>query len=188
MDLVLAEYPDAEEVPSYFVRQAAYGGNPVTQRSLDNVPAIWSTANNPRWAEFVAQGVPAPFLAGKELIHSIGHGQGGIPGFGGLTEWLFLGDLCSHGVLAYPTPEELGPIIHRINAGAKGGLLLTGFIHQADPVGRPTKEETSEGFVRFYHAVETAFQTLPFTDPLASWNTVVAEHVLCKVSRLRKFL
>lgn len=176
--------------------------NAISLQSLDRsiyaADAAWEFANHPVWRALVDNGLPLGFDDARAALHKIDTtSENRISAFGTLTRYLALADLCSHGVVSLPTAEDMGYTVASLASGAHDGLSVCGLLpariktkHSKKGKGKEVpgvgKEQVKDAFVVFYERVR---DELAQTDlPVHVWNTVVAEHTLCKILRLQKLL
>ncbi|KAI0693169.1 hypothetical protein BC835DRAFT_1416096 [Cytidiella melzeri] len=99
---------------SFFCNKQAFSRRPLKQRVLANKAKIWDVAQKCSWEhrDAVAFGPTWSWLLKLK----------GLPGFGKLTKYLLLADLCGASAVHRPTVEEMGSVIHTLNTGAIDGL------------------------------------------------------------------
>lgn len=107
------------------------------------------------------------------------HDELTIPGFGALTQYLVAADFSCSGAIAMPSTQEIGDVIATMQLGGLSGLRILGYLSAA---GKHPKAEVVSAFEAFYQDVGGVLGLNEQRD--FGWNTIVAEHTLCKVKRL----
>lgn len=106
-----------------------------------------------------------------------------LPAMGDLSIYLFVADLYAAGLLTLPTPEDLGVMIAALNSGAIKGLKALGYLPADFRLIVTTRPAVIAAFQEFYQDVEQMLtaeerENMP-------WNPIVAEHSLCKLTRMQ---
>lgn len=86
------------------------------------------------------------------------------------------------GYLDEPSIDEIGVIIHKVNAGAIAGLVHMGFLSQPGPGGRHRLDIVQDAFARYYRWSCAVIS--PADRARWRWNVLTAECYLCKDSWL----
>ena len=87
-----------------------------------------------------------------------------------------------------PTIEEMGMIIARLDRGGISGLRCANLLPKKD-LHNPSVKEVQDAFKIFYNQVKESLESEPKLCYLKDqWNTVVAEHSLCKWARLESVI
>lgn len=174
----------------WFCNKRAFGGQAIGARDISNATVLWEVASDPgRWSSLRPDGTPMTFADGLSTLQQLSTPQTPIPGFGALTSYLTLADMCSHGIVAMPSPIQMGEKIYQINKGALAGLKHLGYLGQDGKRKRTkgmAKTTVVAAFELFYNHITDALSAQEARD--MGWNTLVAEHVLCKVVRLKTYL
>lgn len=98
-----------------------------------------------------------------------------LPDVGTLNIYLLIADMYAAGLVTAPTFDDMDAVLCALNAGGLKGLQVLGYLFGSS---KPTVSDASSAFKAFYKDIESQLkpneiQTLP-------WNTVIAEHSLCK--------
>lgn len=179
IEAVKTRLPGHDE--DFYCNTFALGHNKVKERTLANARSIWEASQSSKWTEF-CQDLPLSF---RDCFKKIGdlHPQGGskIPGLGILTQYLVCTDLVYSGAVAMPSAEEIGQRIYQLGKGGLRGLQFLGYCDKS-----PSEEGATAAFVQFVRDIEEALSVEEKTE--MGWDVLVAEHCLCKISRLKHHL
>ncbi|VDB90193.1 unnamed protein product [Peniophora sp. CBMAI 1063] len=178
---VAKQSPQAKQA-SFFVCDRVYGQN--FNRSLDEAAPIWAACE---WPEEIARS--RHFVTFWRALH---HGVGKtrrykVPNVGPLIALLIAGDYYMNGHLDEPSTEDMGLMIHKVNAGGVRGLAHLGFLSQdeADSRGRYRLDLVQDAFDRYYR---WSLACIPAEDRTRwRWDVITAENHLCKDSRLKDY-
>ncbi|KAI0349265.1 hypothetical protein OH77DRAFT_1322370 [Trametes cingulata] len=152
--------------PGYFCNKSAYGTYS-EQRSESNMARYFELEQ--AWKTAFPSSQPVPYSEAFTWMNR--H----LPGIGKLTAALCASDMVYAGRVQMPSPEEMGTIVRRIDAGAKKALSNFGLV--------PGKKAsmTVSAFCSLYQAVRDALteeqRNLMIFDP------IMFEHLLCKWTR-----
>lgn len=80
-----------------------------------------------------------------------------------------------------PSAEEIGQRIYQLGKGGLRGLQFLGYCDKS-----PSEEGATAAFVQFVRDIEEALSVEEKTE--MGWDVLVAEHCLCKISRLKHHL
>ncbi|KAF8949810.1 hypothetical protein BDZ97DRAFT_1934993 [Flammula alnicola] len=144
--------------PQYFCNPSAYGRyNP--RRSTSFVDDYWKLLQIHRWPALDDAGL-IPFMVCFRFFKPANK-KSRFPEIGDLTAYLLTADYVYAGVVAKPTLEEMGTIIHIINKGAVKaletvGLLSTRLTTQGGNRVTSTVEECTEAFRRSHDLVASS--------------------------------
>lgn len=100
-------------------------------------------------------------------------------GVGPLCVYQLLADMHAAGLVDAPSVEQIGRLVGELAAGGKAGLVAAGYC-----AGSSSGREVAAAFVKFYGDVLAAL-TQEQADRL-QWTPIVAEHTLCKLTRMLK--
>ena len=81
-----------------------------------------------------------------------------------------------------PTVEEMGRTIHALKKGGLKGLQFLGYCNSPSP----DADHTVQGFVAFYQDVTSSLTDAEKEE--MTWDVIMAEHTLCKITRVKKYL
>lgn len=100
---------------------------------------------------------------------------------GNLNMYLIVANMYPAGLVQLLTFENMGAILCILKAGGIKGLSHLGYL---STFSKPTVHQAVSAFQKYYEDVKSwltpdEVQNLP-------WNTIVAEHTLCKYSRMFK--
>ncbi len=162
---------------AFFCNKQALSQRPITERSTKAAKNYWDLAK-----VFPLNGLSdraAKFEDMRQKLDKAAN-QMKIAGFGKLSKFLTLVDMCVTGVVEKPTAEEMGRYIYQLNAGGKAGLVLLGFLENR--VEKHTEDEVVQAFIDYF---EVASNTMTIEErEERSWDTLVGEHTLCKLKRM----
>ena len=168
------------ELQPFFCNKRPFGGQPIHNRSVNNVSKIWKAADatSSAWADLWRDEKSPDFHDIRQFIRNLQR-TNPLPGFGPLNQYLVAADICSSGIATMPTPREVANEILDLNAGALSGLCLLKYAESNTDV-----DSIRDAFQTFYNDV---FDILAAKHParICAWNPIVAEHMLCKAKRLR---
>lgn len=172
--------------PSFYCNPFAIAKQPSNNRDFDNFYIYSDTALASDWSTFVnnkaLENGKLSVLAVIQWIRNVKTKQP-IPDFGDLSQYLLTADLCSIGLCQIPSPEEMGLIIHQLNRGAISGLKVLRYLSDL-PNSQLSAAGIQTAFLSFYQDVD---QLLSDDQKINMWwNSVTAEHSLCKISRMKK--
>jgi hypothetical protein len=158
----------------YVCKTNAYGASS-RARTVENASAYWDAANNRNlqfWDNKKGNGSHQAIkpLSFVEFFNKINQ----LPAFGPLTSYLLSVDYAVAKVIAQPTPDEVGKIIHKIDGGGKAGLKLLGY-------SCVTESQTSAAFVEVMDALQVFFTMEE--QAKADFGLFFVEHALCKLKR-----
>ena len=102
-----------------------------------------------------------------------------LPGCGPLGMYMLIADMHAAGLVSAPLTENMGSVLLQLNAGGLKGLRLLKYLPRN---GGSSSQNVSAAFKKFYDDVHDALTPEERVD--FSWNTVVAEHTLCKYLRM----
>ncbi|KAF8949685.1 hypothetical protein BDZ97DRAFT_1935102 [Flammula alnicola] len=169
--------------PQYFCNPSAYGRyNP--RRSTSFVDDYWKLLQIHRWPALDDAGL-IPFMVCFRFFKPANK-KSRFPEIGDLTAYLLTADYIYAGVVAKPTLEEMGTIIHIINKGAVKaletvGLLSTRLTTQGGNRVTSTVEECTEAFRRSHDLVASSAPEQ--RRAAVGLDYIVTENTLCKFSR-----
>ena len=182
-------------------------------RVVGNAALYWEAAANAEWPTLFTEGratFKECFAALETLAYETESGSKKTPPLlrGTLSRYLICTDLVYAGAIAMPTVNSEAELIHELNSGAIKGLRFLGYCpperleDTVRPKGKsgealqnntkkprkarpPTREAVLVGFQNFYEDVDSMLTEEEKKS--MGWDVLVAEHTLCKVSRLTKF-
>ena len=167
-------YPGIEDTE--LCNAKAYTRRPLRDRSLQAKDHFWKTAKECSWNTDRM----LSFSDGWEWLTKMKSGSS-MPGAGKLSLYLLLADMACAGLVAMPTVQEMGSMIHKLQSGALAGLRVAGYL-PADSGTVLTDVQTA--FEAFYNDIEQLREEAD----LWEWDTLTAEHTLCKIKRLTKLI
>lgn len=85
-----------------------------------------------------------------------------------------------HGLCNSPSKDDVGRWFAKLNAGGHPGLVQTGYLDVND------EDSIVQAFRRYY--LETSEAMGEEQKRAVAWSPVTAEHLLCKLGHMRKFL
>lgn len=177
-------FPHESQKEDFFCNRQALSRQNITHRTLEQSKQFWKAARKDK--PWVDAGTDIPtFDEARKAVRTLGVGIGG---FGTLCQYLTLADLAESGVIRQPTTTNIGEFIATINAGAISGLRLLRYLPRKDPAIPPKKKqpvsriESKAAFQEFYRDISN--ELLTAEKKAMQWNPVMAEHTLCKISRL----
>lgn len=175
-------YVEPSRVEEFFCNQNAFGQQHATPRHVQDCRLLWDVATSSDiYALHSFVGAPAPFAVVLQLLRHL-HDSRGLLGMGLRGVYLTTVDLCLAGLTHLPSPTEMGSIIHEYSPGAKAGLAAFGLLHaEADSV-----EEVEIAFMLFYRGVKDKLGVKKVD--LYEWTTVSAEHALCSIDKLSRYV
>ncbi|KAI0043096.1 hypothetical protein FA95DRAFT_1609674 [Auriscalpium vulgare] len=158
---------------SYFFDPRCYGA--AMHKQVSNAEKLWTAtaSRNP----LSPTSPPLPFRAFYAQVIK-------KPGFfnvGPLIGYLLTADYVHAGAVVMPSIDEMGTIIDVNGLGSLRGLQLLHLCNR-----NPSRQEVLVAFRHFFTVVSdglTAEQRLHM-----GWDVITAEHFLCKISRLKKFM
>lgn len=162
---------------AYFCNQKALSRQTIKGRKTKNAAKFWTLAASCE-VEALAN-APARFEDMRKKIEKEANADK-VPGFGKLSRYLTLADMCMTGLVEMPSDEEVGTCIYRLKAGGAKGLELLGYLDNA--AEKHTEAEVRTAFQEYYRAVSRELE--PDERESMGWNPIVGEHTLCKVKRL----
>ena len=91
--------------------------------------------------------------------------------------------MCAAKLVTMPTVEEMGKIIRENRSGALKGLATLHYLQcKIEKVKNASKDQVCAAFSRFFADVSDDLSIEEKTQ--MSWNTITAEHSLCKLTRM----
>ena len=186
MDYIAHAYPEASNKESFFCNKKAFSGQTLHTRSIHSVDKCWKLATHKDFEVLLTSNNNCiPWKSARLTLASLKE-KLKVPGLGALTQYLVLADLCCHGVVTMPSVEEMGIAIRRLNAGAMKGLRCCALLPKDDSL-ELNEAQVVQAFTYFYEQVDKGLKESDMEmNRYNSWNTVVAEHTLCKIHRLQK--
>lgn len=153
-------------------------GNPIAGRTTERASDYWEVAMAasfpwPPARQFAAahNGVR---LFKRSLPASEKHLWAGV---GDLSMFMLVLDMHFAGLIDAPTLDDITDVVSTLQKGASFGLRDLGYVNAT-----PTRAEIAAAFQQFFYDIDTIL-----TDEQQSaigWSPVVAEHTLCKFSRM----
>ena len=199
--------------PKFFCDPNAFGRQWQGGRVVENASLYWETTSGGDWEKLFPNGAPAVFEECFAALENMSYqGPNDVtkksPPLirGVLSRYLICTDLVYAGAISIPSVDEIAAFIYSLNSGAVKGLRFLGYCpmeqlediacggegkalrpetknpHKASP---PTHEEVLMGFRNFYSDVDASLSPEEKND--MGWDVLMAEHTLCKISRLKKF-
>jgi hypothetical protein len=173
-------YPDKH--PSFFCDKKAFGQT-IRDRTWDRYQDYWTISQSnafiwPPDRKFASTWRNVNHFKDKFNDPAL-HGTNLPPwrGVGKLNLYMLVADMCAAGLVDPPTVDDMAGIVVELRMGALAGLVSAGFcLRKCSPINVRT------AFVTFYHDM-----TNTLSEEQANrfnWNPIVAEHMLCKFSRL----
>ena len=107
-----------------------------------------------------------------------------LPAMGTLSIYLLIADMVAAGVVDLPTIQDSGFIINIMDAGGIKGLKSMGYLPNSFKPHTQSAQIVSAAFEEYYKNVESLL-TIEERENMP-WNTIVAEHTLCKLTRFQK--
>lgn len=163
---------------SYFCNKQALSQQPIGGRSTATATKFWKLAASISLTGLSRQ--PAKFEDMRIQLDASAEAVK-IRGFGKLSRFLTLVDMCATGIVEKPSVDEMGRCIYRLGAGAKSGLILLGYLDNTG--GKPTQDDVVQAFKCYYDAAHDITTSEDGRD-IQGWDTLVGEHSLCKIKRL----
>lgn len=160
----------------FYCNRKAYG-HLLRMRSVDNVSNLWTVSQDSTWppADF-----PLPFVDALQWILALKQ-KYGIVEFGALGQYSLVADMCGLRLVEAPTVQEMGRVIKNLNLGGIKGLCALGYLPTQST---PSMAVVVDSFSSFFTDVQSALQDHPHLHD--QWTPVIAEHTLCKVTRMIK--
>lgn len=197
--------------PDFYCNRNATGHQTQADRVIGNVSAYWSASQESEWTTHFANG-PISFAECRNLINSLRYtpdetdtakkstkGKNKKPspnaklpqcGTGLLSQYLLCTDLAYAGVIKPPSVTEIAQQIYALKSGGLNGLRLLGYCRKS--LNRPRNSSESsedmviEAFCRFFDDIDARLEDQEKEQ--MGWDPLMAEHTLCKVTRLSEFL
>ncbi|KAI0039942.1 hypothetical protein FA95DRAFT_1612179 [Auriscalpium vulgare] len=177
----------------YFVDNDIYGAH--MTRSVGDATRLWDASAAD--INFIPAG-PAPALIPfidfrAHIIRKEKRDKKTIrvyPQCGELIGYLLTADYVYAGVVTMPSVDDVGWVIHDIARGGLRGLGLMGLVEidltlkQFKKHDKPPVAVVQQAFGIFYDFVSSALT--PAQRAHMGWDVIMAEHLLCKISRLSK--
>lgn len=158
--------------PTYVCNVRAYG-QPNRGRTPDSAAGLWKASSH--WINFIDS-------KGAILLEDMYKFLIGLkaPQIGPLAAYLLAADYVYAEVVAVPTPEEMGGLIHKLGKGAVAGLQCMGML----PSGKQEFAELDvvNAFVKVHEYVLGELNKEEITQ--MGYDTIMLEHALCKFKRL----
>ncbi|KAF7789174.1 hypothetical protein EIP86_000111 [Pleurotus ostreatoroseus] len=180
MAIIQDEY-SIEDPERFFCKRNALSRKPMTGRETKTAHGYWRLAELCDVTRFDQEPAAFEAMMATLVTHDKAHK---VPGFGALSKYLTVADMCETGLVEHPTTTEMGRCVHQLNAGGTAGLKLLGYLTSGR--GKHHEFEVVEAFERFFRDVSEALE--PEEKERMEWNTIVAEHTLCKVKRLWTYI
>lgn len=172
-------------LPNNFFCNANAYGQYLKDRNEDQDGKFWELSQtivwpDPSWPDF-----PVPFMTLWNWLDEVKRKYPHLClSMGKLSRYLLVADMHAAGLVQAPSIEDSGSIINYLNTGAVKGLVMLGYLSGNLTVNGHTKQIVTAAFAQFFTEVE---QSLTVTEQAEMpWNTIVAEHTLCKFTRMRK--
>lgn len=164
---------------AFFCNKQALSQRPIKERSTKAATKFWNLSKALPLTGFSVQ--PAKFEDMRMQLEKAANNEN-IAGFGKLSRFLTLVDMCATGVVEKPSVDEMGRCIYRLDAGGKAGLELLGYLDNT--LEKPTQDEVAQAFANYF---EAASNTMTAEErEVRGWDTLVSEHTLCKLKRMWK--
>lgn len=167
----------------YICNKKAFGTN-IDRRTWDRYPDYWAVSRLekavwPPSRDFGAALRELRALKDHTKTVKTGTKTNVWDGVGPLCIYQLLADMHAAGLVDAPSAEQVGQLVAELRAGGKCGLIDAGYCFESSS-GR----EVRAAFVKFYEDVRGAL-TSEQVERL-KWTPIVAEHTLCKLSRMLK--
>lgn len=184
ISVVKTHFPN--EVPNFYCNRNAFGRQTHITRVLENAPVYWKAAKSSDWSSFT-RATPVPFNACIKLLHKLRllptmvleGGSNRVPLLGPLAQYLISTDLVYAGVVSMPSVEEIAQRIFSLKAGGLNGLKMLGYCPKSS-----SARQVIAGFKQFYE--DTGSRLSIQEKEEMGWDVIMAEHTLCKITRLKK--
>lgn len=160
----------------FFCNQQALSQQCIKGRKTTTATQFWKLAKEIKLKNSTER--PASFEDTRTTLEKAAEAEG-IAGFGKLSRFLTLADMCVTGLVEKPSVEEMGQCIHRLGAGGISGLKLLGYLDKGQ---KHTQQEVVNAFREYYEGVSDELSAQE--KKTMGWDTIVGEHTLCKVKRL----
>lgn len=103
-----------------------------------------------------------------------------FPQIGNLVAHLLAGDYAYTGKVKMPSVEEMGEVIHDVDAGGIAGLRVLGYFGKGE---KPSQSQVTAGLEDVHAFV---MSVLPRDSrEMMGYDLIMLEHALCKISRCR---
>ena len=181
----LANYHPDMSAGEFFCNKFGMGSFPISGRSVDSARTLWRATEGlkEKWSDHAVDRHPLTFEEACTLMSTI-RVEYNVQGFGALSQYLTVADMCEIGLVTMPTVDEMAVKIHSLGKGGIMGLQDLGYIPHS--IAKPSRDEVVRAFRSFWEQIENNLSIEEKTEMV--WNTVAAEHTLCKVHRLGRHL
>ncbi|KAI0750357.1 hypothetical protein BC629DRAFT_1231353 [Irpex lacteus] len=153
-------------------------GQTITQRSTSRAADYWTLSNRADFTWPPSRGFMTTWEDLHILKRSLGEENKHLwAGVGPLSTYLFVADMHFAGLLDAPEIDDIGNIIASLQKGAMAGLRKLKYLEEV-----ATRAQVVAAFRQFYEDVEGSLT--PQQQEQFSWSPIVAEHTLCKYSRM----
>lgn len=105
---------------------------------------------------------------------------------GSLLQLLVAGDLAYAGIIDMPTVEEMGILIAKVSKGAIAGLVVLQLLPTKEKGYKYPPVQVLKAFTSLYKSLQEKLTEDEWQE--MGLNTVVLEHCLCKLKRVRNLL
>ena len=164
---------------NFFCSRNALGSQTIIQRSLQNYEVCWRSAQDSEWELLNSHRHSMTWENAVKFMNDLDK-RHRVPGYGPLTRYLVLTDMVYAEVVEMPTAMEVGTVIAGMRAGSFKAMKNLGYL--VGSANALSVEQIARGFEQFYLDVASVLAA----DLVATfaWSPIIAEHTLCKVSRL----
>ena len=180
-----------DQPQDFYCNRNAFSHQTQTERVLANANQYWIAATTSDWPSHFAQETTLSFQSCMSILKKLRANGKSLRQLGLLARYLITTDLVYGGLVMQPTPEDIAPFIFDLKAGGAKGLRYLGYCSPAPKVYTtktafmPTKPDILQGFISFFEDIDSR---LSREEKIAmGWDAIMAEHALCKVSRLNAF-
>lgn len=180
-----------EQAKDFFCLRAGPGRRPQPGRVIENAEDYWEVALENNWQTAFESGSLSfcECLSIIDKFRTKKRRSKRPPQFGKLSQYLTATDLVYAGAVDMPSIEDIACQIHQLDAGGLKGLRLLGYLPPITEVELETLETTvdqvTEAFTHFFEDVSVRLNSTEKTE--MGWDVIMAEHSLCKISRLWQF-
>lgn len=163
----------------------AFEGQTQTGRVLENAALYWDVAEHCAWSKHFVGNNQLLFKECMKVLSKLKTSdKKGVPQLGPLAQFFITDDLVYAGLVTLPTPEELAPYLQKLNAGGVKGLRMLEYCSSSSCNSKPPLEKLVPAFLAFYNDIDARLSTEEKS--AMGWDTLVAEHMLCKMTRVKK--
>lgn len=163
----------------------AYGQH-LKDRTEAQAPKFWQLSQSIQWPDPAWPEFPIPFMVMHNWVHKIKKSNAELmASMGKLSIYLFVADMHAAGLVQLPSVQDMGLMINYLSAGAVSGLTLLGYLPRSFEANASTRNLVASAFEKFFQDMQQSFTAAEQQE--MPWNTIVAEHCLCKLTRIQRY-